>query len=85
MVIGSYTAVELIENNYGVVTLGDLSNSTRETLDRIEKITGTWPTFVNVDLKDTEKTEKVISEHKDAKAVINLQLIKLWENLYKNQ
>ena len=69
--IGSHTAVELIENNYEVVILDDLSNSAKETLDRIEKITGTRPTFINIDLKDAVATEKVIGEHKDAKAVIN--------------
>tara|TARA_B100000809_G_scaffold113319_1_gene111837 strand:+ start:4204 stop:4359 length:156 start_codon:yes stop_codon:yes gene_type:complete len=36
--IGSHTVVELIKNNYNVLILDDLSNSTEETLHRIEKL-----------------------------------------------
>jgi UDP-glucose 4-epimerase len=69
--IGSHTVIELIENNYTVIILDDLSNSTEETLHRIEKITNVKPSFINIDLKDELKTKKVFKEHKDAKAVIN--------------
>jgi UDP-glucose 4-epimerase len=69
--IGSHTVIELIENNYEVVILDDLSNSTEETLNRIEKITGVKPSFINIDLKDEAETKNVFSLHKDAKAVIN--------------
>ena len=69
--IGSHTVIELLENNYDVVILDDLSNSTEDTLDRILKITGTKPTFVNVDLKDEAATKAIFQKHKDAKAVIN--------------
>ena len=69
--IGSHTVIELIENNYEVVILDDLSNSTEDTLERILKITGTKPTFVNIDLKDETATKAVFEKHSDAKAVIN--------------
>ena len=69
--IGSHTVIELIENNYTVIILDDLSNSTEETLHRIEKITNVKPSFINIDLKDELKTKNVFKEHKDAKAVIN--------------
>ncbi len=69
--IGSHTVIELIENNFEVVILDDLSNSTEETLDRIDKITGVKPDFVNIDLKDEVAVKKVFSDHKNAKAVIN--------------
>ena len=69
--IGSHTVIELNENNYTVIILDDLSNSTEETLHRIEKITNVKPSFINIDLKDELKTKKVFKEHKDAKAVIN--------------
>jgi len=74
--IGSHTVIELINNNFEVLILDDLSNSTEETLDRIEKITNVKPTFVNVDLKDEVKTNAVFSKHKDAKAVINFAAYK---------
>lgn len=69
--IGSHTVIELIENNYEVIILDDLSNSGEETLDRIEKITGKKPSFINIDLKDVSKTREVFNTHKDAKAVIH--------------
>lgn len=69
--IGSHTVVELIENNYEVVILDNLSNSTEETLERIFKITGIKPTFIHIDLKDITATNAIFSKHKDAKAVIN--------------
>ena len=38
--IGSHTAVELINAGYEVLIIDDLSNSSIEVLDGIEKITG---------------------------------------------
>ncbi|CAI8424867.1 MAG: UDP-glucose 4-epimerase [Polaribacter sejongensis] len=74
--IGSHTVIELIKNNYKVIILDDLSNSSEETLDRIEKITGKKPTFINIDLKDADITNEVFKSHKDAKAVIHFAAYK---------
>ena len=74
--IGSHTVIELIKNNYNVLILDDLSNSTEETLHRIEKITGVEPTFICVDLKHEIATENIFNLHKDAKAVINFAAYK---------
>lgn len=74
--IGSHTVIELIENNYEVVILDDLSNSSEETLNRIQKITGIKPLFINIDLKDSSQTRKVFNIHKDAKAVIHFAAYK---------
>ena len=60
--IGSHTVIELIENNFEVVILDDLSNSSEKTLDRILQITGVKPTFVNVDLKDIKLTKEAFKE-----------------------
>ena len=38
--IGSHTAVELLEQGHEVVIADDLSNSSRDVVDRIEQITG---------------------------------------------
>ena len=43
--IGSHTAVELINEGFEVIIIDDLSNSTIEVLDGIEKITGVRPHF----------------------------------------
>lgn len=69
--IGSHTTVELINHNYEVVILDDLSNSSADTISRIKKITGTTPTFIHIDLKNEAKTKAVFREHSDASAVLN--------------
>ena len=46
--IGSHTAVELINAGYEVLIIDDLSNSSIEVLDGIEKITGVRPAFSKV-------------------------------------
>jgi len=69
--IGSHTVIALIENNYKVVIIDDLSNSSEQIIDRISRITGVKPIFENVDLKDLETTKQVFGNHKDADAVIH--------------
>ncbi len=54
--IGSHTVVELINNNYEVVIIDNLSNSELFILDNIESITGIRPIFYNQDLLDFIKT-----------------------------
>ena len=61
--IGSHTVVELIENNFDVIILDDLSNSSEETVDRIEQITKIRPVFTKIDLKDETATNKVFNEY----------------------
>ena len=43
--IGSHTVVELQNAGYEVVVVDNLSNSSRESLKRVEKITGKPVTF----------------------------------------
>ena len=38
--IGSHTCVELLENGYDVVVIDNFSNSSPESMKRVEKITG---------------------------------------------
>ena len=38
--IGSHTVVELLNSGYGVVVIDNLSNSSAESLNRVQKITG---------------------------------------------
>lgn len=52
--IGSHTCVELINAGYDVVVFDNLSNSKEESLNRIEKITGTRPRFYQVDMLDRD-------------------------------
>ncbi len=69
--IGSHTAVELINNGYEVILVDNLSNSGMESLDGIEKITGTRPTFKKLDLCDRTELSDFLQKNKDVSAVIH--------------
>jgi len=47
--IGSHTVVELINSGFSVVVVDNLSNSSVESIDGIERITGVRPVFVEAD------------------------------------
>lgn len=69
--IGSHTAVELINEGYDVVIIDNLSNSTKDSLDGIEKITGVRPKFEEFDLCDAAKVNHFFTQYKDVKAIIH--------------
>lgn len=68
--IGSHTTVELQSAGYEVVIIDDLSNSNADVVDHIEKITGTRPAFIKLDLKDKEGTRKALEANPGIKGVI---------------
>ena len=57
--IGSHTCVELLDQGYEVVVVDNLANSCRESLNRVEKITGKSVTFYEMDLLDREGLQSV--------------------------
>lgn len=61
--IGSHTVVELLNNNFEVVIVDDLSNSERFILRNIEEITGKKPVFYPFDLKRRELLTQVFNAH----------------------
>jgi len=61
--IGSHTTVELQEAGYDVVIVDNLSNSSANVVDGIEKITGVRPAFEQVDCLDYEKLEAVFKKY----------------------
>lgn len=62
--IGSHTVVELLENGYEVVICDDLSNSNKEVVKRIEKITEKKPHFFAINLTNKKDLESVFKKHK---------------------
>lgn len=62
--IGSHTVVELLENNFDVVIIDDLSNTEEKVLDGIEEITGKRPTFYPYDLKNKTLVKEVFDKEK---------------------
>ena len=69
--IGSHTTVELIEAGYNVVIVDNLSNSKADSIDGIEKITGTRPTFEKVDCCDYDALENVFKKYPGIKGIIH--------------
>lgn len=61
--IGSHTIVELLNNNFDVVIVDDLSNSEKFILKNIEEITGKKPVFYPFDLKRKELLNQVFDAH----------------------
>ena len=52
--IGSHTCVELLNTNYDVVVLDNLSNSSIESLKRVQDITQKTLTFIEGDVRVVE-------------------------------
>lgn len=61
--IGSHTCVELLEAGYMPVVLDNLSNSTMESMERVEIITGKKPEFILGDVRDKKVLEKIFDEN----------------------
>ncbi len=61
--IGSHTCVELLNADYEVVVLDNLSNSSRESLVRVNEITGKNLEFYETDLLDKNEIVKIFSDH----------------------
>ncbi|WP_022664390.1 UDP-glucose 4-epimerase GalE [Desulfospira joergensenii] len=73
--IGSHTCVELLNENYDVVVLDNLSNSSEESLNRVRKITGKDLVFHKADLLDKPAVEKIFKDH-EIDAVIHFAGLK---------
>ena len=61
--IGSHTVLELLNNNFDVIIVDDLSNTEKFILKNIEKIAGRKPTFYPFDLKRKELLHQVFDAH----------------------
>ena len=65
--IGSHTVLQLLDANYNVIILDNLSNSKLESLRRLKKLSGQEIKFYQVDLLDYDKLEEVfVNESIDA-------------------
>ncbi len=72
--IGSHAAVELINNNYQVIIVDNLSNSSAKTIDCIEQITGVRPEFYELDVRSPELAK--VFEENSIDAVIHFAGLK---------
>lgn len=62
--IGSHTVLELLNKGYNVVVMDNLCNSSKESLRRVEELTGKKVTFYETDIRDAEGTDKIFKAHK---------------------
>ncbi len=62
--IGSHTVIELLNNNYEVIVIDDLSNSSLDIIDKIKEITNKNFIYYEEDVCNEEILEKIFKDHK---------------------
>ena len=73
--IGSHTCIELLNNDYDVVVIDNLCNSSKESLNRVKTITGKEVTFYEQNILDESALANIFSDH-DIDAVIHFAGLK---------
>ena len=61
--IGSHTCLELLQQDLGVVVIDNLSNSSQESLRRVEELTGKQLKFYRGDVRDEALLEQIFREN----------------------
>lgn len=62
--IGSHTLISLSDANYDFVVYDNLSNSSKESLKRVEKIINKSIDFIEGDIRDKDKLQEVFDKYK---------------------
>ncbi|MGB0938397.1 MAG: UDP-glucose 4-epimerase GalE [Colwellia sp.] len=73
--IGSHTVLSLLENNIEVVVFDNLINSSIESLNRVEKLTGKSIHFVKGDIRDKPALDELFKQY-SIDAVIHFAALK---------
>ena len=73
--IGSHTLIELINNNFEVVVIDNLANSSRESLRRVEQIAGYEIPFIEADVRDQSALDDIFTTY-DIDSVIHFAGLK---------
>lgn len=73
--IGSHTALELLNEGYEVIVYDNLCNSSKESLKRVEELSGKHITFYEGDVMD-ETALKAMMEKEGVDAVIHCAALK---------
>ena len=73
--IGSHTVLELLENNFDVIVLDNLCNSSAESIKRVDKISGKKTKFVHGSIEDINILEEIFKNN-DIFAVIHFAALK---------
>jgi UDP-glucose 4-epimerase len=81
--IGSHTIVELLQENYNIIIIDNLVNSSLNVLQKIQDITKKDILFFNIDIRDSLKLENLFVEYK-IKLVIHFAALKSVSESIKN-
>jgi UDP-glucose 4-epimerase len=73
--IGSHTCIEMQNADYDVIVIDNLDNSSEESLQRVEKITGKPVKFYKEDVRDKDALRKIFTEN-NIEAVIHFAGLK---------
>ena len=74
--IGSHTVVELQAVGFEVIIIDDLSNSSADVVDNIEKISGIRPVFEEFNLLDLDRLETFFEKYNEIEAIIHFAAFK---------
>ncbi len=80
--IGSHTCLELLNEGYEVVVFDNLSNSKKESLNRVEKLTDKSIKFIKADLRNKEETIQVLKQEQPDAVIHFAGLKAVGESVY---
>ncbi|MCL2848088.1 MAG: UDP-glucose 4-epimerase GalE [Firmicutes bacterium] len=69
--IGSHTVLELLNANYNVIVVDNLSNSSKESINRVEQITDKKITFYNENVANQNALDNIFASHPQIDNVIH--------------
>lgn len=61
--IGSHTVIKLLESNYKVIVVDNLSNSSKSSIEKIKQITNKELEFYKYDIRDFDKIKSIFDKH----------------------
>ena len=73
--IGSHTCLELLEKGHEITVVDNLSNSTSESLNRVEVLTGKTIGLEVVDLRDKEGLKSAFLKNSQPSFFLGLKMI----------
>ena len=82
--IGSHTVVELQNVGYEVIVIDNLSNSSIDVLDGIERIAGKQPIFEKIDLREKAAVQAFFTKYTEVTGVIHFAASKAVGESVKN-
>jgi UDP-glucose 4-epimerase len=69
--IGSHTVVELQQSGFEVIIVDNLSNSSADVVDNIEKVTGIRPAFEKLDCLDFDGMDRMFAKYPGIQGIIH--------------